>query len=232
MQPKVLLIDDDERTLSTISRSLSAGGFRVHCLTTAPAPADLSRIGPDAVVLDWMLGDLSGLAWLADLRKEPDFATLPVLMLSGRDTERERVAALTGGADDFLAKPPSLAELAARLRNLVRRFGADRLRFADAWLEIDVGAKRLLRGGAPVTLTGRQWEFLACLLRHPDGAACEQLAASIWGPSLPPSLKRLHMLALRLRRAIEPVPERPRYIVTGAEGGYRFAGRDGVACSV
>lgn len=221
MQTKVLVIDDDERVLSLMSRMLSQAGFRIHCAASPPALPELQTIAPQAIVLDWLFEGTSGLEWLAGLRADRRWRRLPVIMVSGRSDEEQRVEALRSGADDYMAKPASLAELAARLDNLVRRGSARRLTYAGHGLAIDVDARTLKKGGSAVKLTEKEWSLLACLLQSRGAVSRAQLAAGIWGEPEAACRKRLDVLVMRLRKVLGQADEAPLIETTGQ--GYRFA---------
>ncbi len=225
MDPKVLVIDDDERVLSLMSRYLTEQKLRVQCLNALPQLTELQRVAPDVVVVDWRFAKGSGIEWLEKLRADSRYKQLPVLMLSGRIEENDRIHALLNGADDFVCKPPSMGELEARLRNLIRRVLPLRQAYADDNIDIDIVAKRLIKNGGPVKLSDKDWAFLANLLRARCAVSKEQLIASIWGHNASDSSKRLGVLVMRLRRNIEESPDRPQYILTEKNAGYRFGGK-------
>ncbi len=176
---RVLVVEDDASVRELVVFHLSRAGFVVREAVDAEAAGRLVD-GVDVVVLDAMLPGLSGLAWLRGLRAGA-LAELPVLMLTARASEFDRVEGLEAGADDYLVKPFSAAELVARLRALLRRVRpADRFVVGD--LTVDVAAARVSVAGRDVDLTRREFDLIACLAAHPDRAfARGELLDRVWG---------------------------------------------------
>jgi len=180
---------------------------------------------PDAVVLDLALPDRSGLWVLTELRK---WSTVPVIVLSARHSEAEKVRLLDAGADDYVTKPFSPTELLARVRAQVRRArqaempgGEGMLQIGD--LVIDTAARTVRRGGADVHLTPTEWELLRTFLRHMGKTLTHwQLFRSVWAASAGDPQAYLRVYVAHLRRKLEPDPVRPRLIITEPGVGYRF----------
>lgn len=175
----VLVVEDDDAIRELVAFHLARAGLEV---LEAPDAAAAWRALPaaDAVVLDWMLPDTSGIAWLRRMRMGERAAT-PVLMLTARASEFDRVEGLDAGADDYLVKPFSAAELVARVRALLRRVRPQR-RFVVGDLAVDVEAARATVGDAPLRLTRREFDLLAFLAGHPGRAFTRtELLDRVWG---------------------------------------------------
>lgn len=175
----VLVIEDDPTVRELVTFHLSRSGFGVlEAADAASAWPLLER--SDAVVLDWMLPDLSGVGWLRRMRAG-GFAETPVLMLTARASEVDRVEGLDAGADDYLVKPFSAAELVARVRALLRRVHPVR-RLTVGALAVDLDAARVSVRGEPVALTRREFELLAFLAGHPERVFTRsELLDRVWG---------------------------------------------------
>jgi two-component system catabolic regulation response regulator CreB len=180
--PRILLLEDDPAIASTVVFALQREGFAVeHQLLCRAADASARRARPDAAVLDVGLPDGNGLALCQRWRLEPALATLPVLMLTARAEEIDRVVALETGADDYLTKPFSPRELVARLRALLRRAGAVPPPTA-AGLVHDEAGQRVLFAGEPLPLTRLEYGLMAALLRAPGRIRSrEALLDEVWG---------------------------------------------------
>jgi DNA-binding response OmpR family regulator len=175
----VLIVEDDEAIRELVAFHLARSGFDV--VEAADGRAAWQGLdGVDAVVLDWMLPDTDGIAWLRRLR-DGERAATPVLMLTARASEFDRVEGLEAGADDYLVKPFSAAELVARVRALLRRVRPQR-RFAVGSLSVDVDAARVAIAGAAVELTRREFELVAFLAGHPGRVFTRaELLDRVWG---------------------------------------------------
>ena len=237
-KPAVVVVDDDPEL-----RALLCDYLRENGLVPAPA-ADgpglwraLSRLPepPAAVVLDLMLPGEDGLSLLRRLRARPDLsAELPVLMLSARGEEMDRIIGLEVGADDYMAKPFNPRELLARLRALMRRHAppppaaAPEAPIAFGPYRLDTGARMLWRGGVEIALTTAEYDLLEAFARHPRrGLSRDRLIELIRGEA-PDSFERspfdrsIDNRVTRLRRKIEPDPAHPRFIRTLRGAGYLF----------
>jgi DNA-binding response OmpR family regulator len=175
----VLVVEDDDAIRELVAFHLTRAGLEVvEAGDAAGAWSALERV--DAVVLDWMLPDASGIAWLRRMRNGERGAT-PVLMLTARASEFDRVEGLDAGADDYLVKPFSAAELVARVRALLRRVRPQR-RFTVGALVVDLDAARVVVAGEPVALTRREFELLAFLVGHPGRVFTRsELLDRVWG---------------------------------------------------
>jgi two-component system KDP operon response regulator KdpE len=177
---------------------------------------------PDLVLLDLGLPDLDGVDVIRRLR---DHSDVPIVVLSARAGSTDKVGALDAGADDYVTKPFGVDELLARLRAVLRRSpdSADPapVRLGDA--VVDLAARTVTRAGEPVHLTPTEWGVLEVLLRNPGRLVPQrQLLHAVWGPSYDTETNYLRLYLAQLRRKLEPVPARPRYLLTEPGMGYRF----------
>jgi DNA-binding response OmpR family regulator len=180
MVQSILIIEDQKRLAASLRKGLEEEGFEVGTAHTGEEGFYLATTRPpDALVLDIMLPGRDGFEILRDLRGRG--FTRPVLVLTSRDAIEDRVAGLNGGADDYLTKPFAFAELVARLRVLLRRNGDRELILRADELEVDLVARRVVRAGAEVELSHREFELLAFLLRHKNEAVTrDMLAREVW----------------------------------------------------
>lgn len=226
MAEHLLIIDDDTRLSAMLNDYLSANGYRVRSAPTAAAGlADLSRSPAEAVILDVMLPDLDGFEVLKRIRTGSD---VPVLMLTARGDETDRIVGLEIGADDYLPKPFSPRELLARLRAILRRHGASPvagiLRFGR--LEIDPGSRSARLDGQVCDMTGHQFDILLALAESAGRILTrEQLLDRVKGIEADAFDRSVDVHVSRIRAAIEDDPRHPRRIVTVRGAGYVFARR-------
>ena len=226
MTPKtrVLVIDDEPQILRALRINLSVRGYEV---TTAATGADALRSAadhrPDVIVLDLGLPDMSGIEVLEGVR---GWLSAPVIVLSARDRENDKVVALDSGADDYLTKPFGAGELLARIRVALRhgrsRSAPDDPVLAAGPIRIDQSRHEVTVGGAVVHLTPIEFKLLALLARHAGKVVTHrQLLGAVWGPrSTQTHYLRVHMASLR--RKIEADPARPRWLTTEPGVGYRL----------
>jgi DNA-binding response OmpR family regulator len=223
---RTILVVDDEPTLrETLAEALDADGFRV--LTAADGREALSRFRehqPDLVVLDVMLPELSGIEVCRIIRAE---SGVPIVMLTAKSSELDKVVGLELGADDYVTKPFSLRELTARIRALLRR--TEQLAEAPTHpvelgaLTVDLAGHRLLHDGERVPLKPKVFELLAYLLRHPGQVLTrEQLLEHVWGYDYAGETRTVDVHVHWLRAAIEPTPAEPIYLHTVRGVGYVF----------
>ncbi|WP_137991429.1 response regulator transcription factor [Streptomyces vilmorinianum] len=221
--PRVLLVDDDPTVAEVVTGYLERAGFTVD--RVADGPAALVAAGarwPDLVVLDLMLPGMDGLEVCRELRTR---GPVPVIMLTARSDEEDRILGLEIGADDYVTKPFSPRELVLRVEAVLRRHAADRrpgplLRLGG--LELDPAGRRAAKDGRPLALTLREFDLLSYFLRHP-GQVCdrERLMREVWGWDFG-DLSTVTVHVRRLRGKIEEDPARPRLIQTVWGAGYRF----------
>lgn len=220
----MLVVDDEAATRDVIASYLEADSFVVHRSGDGPGALRLLDEHPvELVVLDVVLPGLGGLEVLSRLRRTSD---VPVILLTGRGEEADRVIGLELGADDCVVKPFSVRELAARVRTVLRRGGqrGGTLSFGGEALVIDLGARDVLVDGRRVATTAREFDLLAFLARSPRQVfSRRQLLGQVWGSSddyQDPSTVTVHVR--RLRQKVERTPGEPRWIITVWGVGYRF----------
>lgn len=216
----ILIVDDEPQILRFLGHSLQAAGYDTCTAANgSEALAALSR-RPDLMVLDLGLPDMDGKTVIERLRATHD---LPVIVLSARDQEMEKIMALDLGADDFVAKPFAIGELLARLRVCLRptrRTAESLLRLGT--LQIDLAAHRVTREGAEIHLTPKEFDLLAALAESPGRVLTHrQLLARIWGPAHVEDVPYLRVFIGQLRQKVETNPARPALILTEPGVGYR-----------
>ena len=222
MEGRLLVVDDDPRVRAELSRALEYEGFVVFAASDASgALAEFRATPPDLLVMEARLPDEDGLEVCRRLRD--DGARVPILIVTGRDAVADRIAGLEAGADDYLVKPFSTAELIARVRALLRRrrdlSDATTTRYAD--LILDHSTREVRRGSRPVTLTRREFELLALFMANPEVAmARTHLVAGAWGGDLPGTAS-VDVYVGYLRRKLEEAGE-PRLIHTVRGVGYQL----------
>jgi len=220
---RILVIDDEAQIRRFLGIGLRAQGYAVdEAATGGEGLAALATRGADLVVLDLGLPDLDGLEVLRELRA---WSSVPVIVLSVRSSENEKVAALDGGANDYVTKPFGVQELSARLRALLRAKpeGDGASIFDDGRLRIDMGRRQVHRDGATVALSRKEWALLALLLRHAGRVVTQpQLLRELWGPNHQDDTHYLRILVAKLRAKLGDDAAAPRYIQTEAGVGLRF----------
>ncbi|WP_457630400.1 response regulator transcription factor [Oceanithermus sp.] len=213
---RVLVVEDEPALRFSLERSLLRAGFDVTVAASA-AEGWEHLADADVLVLDWMLPDEDGLRFLARLRRTPAYESLPVLMLTARASEADRVEGLLGGADDYLTKPFSTAELAARLTALLRR-GRPPLRLERGRLRIDRERMEVCLDGEDVSLTRREFDLLAFLAAHPGRVyAREELLERVWGADFAGTSRTVDQHVAQLREKLGR-----EWIETVRGRGYRF----------
>ena len=225
MARTILVVDDEPTLRETLAEALDADGFRV--ITAADgreALACFREHRPDLVVLDLMLPELSGIEVCRIIRQE---SGIPILMLTAKSSEVDKVVGLELGADDYVTKPFSLRELTARIRALLRRTeqpaGEGPASVAVGDLTVDLAGHRLLRDGAPVPLKPKVFELLAFLVRNPGQVfSREQLLERVWGYDFAGETRTVDVHVHWLRAAIEPEPASPTIVQTVRGVGYVF----------
>ena len=221
---RVLVVDDEAPIRRALAANLKARGYEVDAAETGEQALDLAaRHHPDVVLLDLGLPGIDGLEVIDGLR---GWTHVPIVVLSARGAERDKVAALDAGADDYVAKPFGMDELLARLRAAVRRAtpADEEPVVATADFTVDLSAKRVLDpAGEPVRLTPTEWQLLEVLVRHAGKLVTQrQLLRDVWGPSYGDESNYLRVHMAHLRRKLEPDRSRPRYLITEPGMGYRF----------
>ena len=220
----LLIVEDDASILRGLQMNLSLEGFRLVTARDGDEGLKFARKHrPDAIVLDIMLPKLDGISVIRALRAED--ADTPILVLSAKDTEADKVLALSLGADDYLTKPFGVAELVARVRAMLRRRRRPRAgaggKFGD--VTIDYDGRRILVGGHEVESTAREFDLLVFFQRHPGVAFTrEQLMRQVWGPDYFGTVRTVDNFVARVRQKIEDDADQPRYLETVRGVGYRF----------
>ncbi len=219
---RILVVDDEPQILRALQTSLRAAGYEVDTAEKAEtALAAAAMRPPEAVILDLVLPDGTGTDVVRELRT---WSTAPVIVLSAVGDEREKVAALDAGADDYVTKPVGIDELIARLRAVLRRAapsGEPVLTIGE--LELDLEKRELRANGKPVHLTPHQFELLRLLARNEGKLLTHRaILQEVWGPGYGDASNLLHVHVSQLRRKIEPDPTRPRYLLTEPGAGYRL----------
>ncbi len=221
---RVLVVDDEPPILRALTANLRARGYDADAAATGEEALRLAAARrPDAVVLDLGLPGMSGLDVIAGLR---GWTATPIIVLSARGAERDKVAALDAGADDYVTKPFGMDELFARLRAAVRRAApvheAAVVETPD--FTVDLAAKTVSRGGQEVRLTPTEWGIVELLVRNQGKLVTQrQLLQGVWGPQYGDEANYLRVHMAHIRRKLEPVQGRPRYFVTEPGMGYRFS---------
>ena len=225
--PRVLVVDDEPAILRTVRANLDRRGFRVDTAATAQEALEHSLMRPDLILLDLGLPDGDGLEVIRRVREQSD---APIIVLSARGAERDKVRALDLGADDYLTKPFGLDELYARIRVALRhstRLPGSGPVFRSGDLQLDVEHRRVTVGGEEVHLTPTEYTLLVALAKNADRVVTDaMLLREVWGPQYGDEDHYLHVYVARLRKKIERDPQRPRYLQTEPGVGYRLLAED------
>ena len=222
-KPDLLVIDDEVQIRRLLRLTLESAGYRVREAETGALGLNEAAVQrPDAIILDLSLPDLGGLDVLRRLR---EWSRIPVLILSVRGDEANKIAALDAGADDYLTKPFGGGELLARMRVLLRRAQpvgeVSIARFGD--VEVDFTKRTVTRAGADLHLTGKEYALLRLLLRHRGKVVTHrQLLRDVWGPGHEEDTHYLRVHMTHLRKKLEIAPHQPRHLKTEAGIGYRL----------
>jgi two-component system KDP operon response regulator KdpE len=222
-KPRLLIVDDEVQIRRLLQVTLEEGGFDVR-------EADTGRLGlseaaalqPEAIILDLGLPDMDGLDVLRRLR---EWSQTPVLVLTVRDREQQKIAALDAGADDYLTKPFSGGELLARLRAIMRRVRAPNepaiVRFGE--VEVDLPARVVRMSGQEVHLTAKEYAVLRLLVQHRGKVVTHrQILRELWGPNAEENTGYLRVYMLHLRQKLEKEPQKPKHLTTESGIGYRL----------
>jgi two-component system, OmpR family, KDP operon response regulator KdpE len=221
---RILVVDDERGLRRALDINLRARGYDVVLAEDGrSALTAASREPPDAVVLDLGLPDIDGVEVIEGLR---GWSEAPILVLSARTNEQDKVVALDAGADDFVTKPFGMDELLARLRAALRRISdtEDIPAISTAGFKVDFAAKQATGpGGEAIKLTPTEWHVLEVLVRNRGKLVTQrQLLKEVWGPAYETETNYLRVYLAQLRRKLEPDPPHPRYLLTEPGMGYRF----------
>jgi DNA-binding response OmpR family regulator len=225
---RVLIIEDDASITLGLRINLEGEGYEVLAAEDGEKGLALVRSEkPHLVILDVMLPKLHGFQVLQSIRREG--LPVPVIVLSARTGEMDKVTGLELGAEDYVAKPFSLAELLARVRAALRRGRhvpeVRRTSYEFGDVKVDLGARTVIRAGVPVEMTATEFDLLVCLVEARGFALQrEAIFARVWGPNHHGTPRTIDNFVQQLRAKLEPDPQRPRFVVTVRGVGYRFDG--------
>ncbi|MEU4287582.1 response regulator [Kribbella sp. NPDC026596] len=221
---RVLVVDDEPQIVRALQINLKARGYEVHLAGSGTAALKVAaQHPPELVILDLGLPDLDGVDVIRGLR---GWTEAPILVLSGRTDQTDKVEALDAGADDYVTKPFGIDELLARMRAVLRRsnIAQDQPVVTVGSATVDLAAKRVtLETGEDIRLTPTEWHLLEVLVRHPGKLMSQrQLLTEVWGPGYETASGNLRFYMGQLRRKLETDPARPKHLLTEPGMGYRF----------
>ncbi len=225
-EPAIVLIEDEPQIRRFLRASIGALGYRLfEAATGEDGIVEAATRQPDVVVLDLGLPDVDGLAVIKRIR---EWSTVPIIVLSARGQEQDKIAALDAGADDYVAKPFAVGELLARirvaLRHTARVGGPGETTFAVGELQVDLARRHVTVAGKEIRLTPIEYRLFTTLVRHAGKVLTHrQLLREVWGPSHEQEAHYLRVYMAQLRRKLEADPARPRYLLTEPGVGYRLA---------
>jgi two-component system alkaline phosphatase synthesis response regulator PhoP len=224
---RILIVEDEPAMVQGLRDNFEYEGYEV--ISAADGADGLNRAiadQPDLVVLDVMMPKMSGLDVCKQLKARKP--SLPIIMLTARGQEIDKVVGLELGADDYVTKPFSIRELMARVKAVLRRASpqaatAEVYRFSD--VEVNVRSNEVLRGGLPVELSSKEFALLAYFVAHPaETLSRDRLLDAVWGYENYPTTRTVDAHIVHLRQKLEPNPEEPRFILTVHGSGYKFVG--------
>ena len=224
-RPVVVVIEDEPQIRRFLRTSLDAHEFTVHEAETGKQGlVECATRRPEIVILDLGLPDMDGVEVIRQLR---EWSTVPVIVLSARSQETDKIAALEAGADDYVVKPFGVGELIARLRVALRHSATigdePQSVFRAGDLEVDLVNRRVRRSGADVHLTPTEYRLLVVLVKHPGKVLTQRfLLKEVWGPGYVESAHYLRIYMANLRKKLEADPAQPRHLLTETGVGYRF----------
>ena len=220
----IVLVEDEKQIRRFVRSTLETEGCRVfEAESGRQGLVEAGTRKPDLIILDLGLPDLDGVEFIRDLR---GWSTVPVLILSARSTENDKIVALDAGADDYLTKPFGVGELLARVRAILRRQSKSDeaspvVLFGD--IQVDLSRRVVMRGGEPVHLTQIEYRLLSLLIANPGKVLTHRhLLREVWGPSFIESNHYLRIYVGHLRQKLEADPAQPRHFLTETGVGYRF----------
>ncbi len=226
-KPRILIVEDEPAMVAGLRDNFEFEGYEV--ISAGDGVAGLEQAlsnDPDLVVLDVMMPRMSGLDVCKQLKaKRP---ALPIIMLTARGQEIDKVVGLELGADDYVTKPFSIRELMARVKAVLRRASTqtgamDVYRFSD--VEVNIRSNEVQRGGAPIDLSAKEFALLSYFISHPaETLSRDRLLDAVWGYENYPNTRTVDTHIVHLRQKLEPNPEEPRFILTVHGSGYKFVG--------
>ncbi|HUR78945.1 MAG TPA: response regulator [Acidimicrobiales bacterium] len=225
---RILVVDDEPQIVRALVTNLQVRGYDVDVAATGEDAVSLAATTrPDLLILDLGLPGISGVEVIAAVRGWSD---VPIIVLSVRDSERDKVAALDAGADDYVTKPFGIEELLARVRAAARRGAptSDDPAVETASFVVDLAARQVRNADGEVRLTPTEWHVLETLARHHDKLVTQkELLRQVWGPGYDTETNYLRVYMAQLRRKLEPHPARPQSLITEAGIGYRLRSLSG-----
>lgn len=227
---KILVVDDAPQVRRVMRATLTAHGYTIYEARSGEEALEIFRKKlPDLILLDVNMPSLDGLETCRQIRSQSD---VPIIMLTVRNAERDKVLALDAGADDYVTKPFSTPELLARIRAALRRAplapesGPQRVTLED--FDIDFRTREVIVQGKKIRLTPKEFDLLRYFVTHPNRALSHrELLQAVWGPDYGDQVEYLRVFVNQLRKKIEPRPNSPRYLLTDAWVGYRFSVPEG-----
>lgn len=225
MNAKILMIDDEPQIRRVLKTALTSSGYVVEAAATVFEGLRMLRDNRfDLLLLDMNLPDMSGIDACSEIRRTSE---IPIIILTVRDYEKDKVAALDRGADDYITKPFSMPELLARIRANLRRTtitpqpGDSKLSFGN--VQIDLNSRHVYVGGRDVRFTPKEFDLLHYFVTHPNTTIPHgRLLQAVWGPDYGNEIEYLHVFVNQIRKKVEPEPSHPQHVVTELRVGYRF----------
>lgn len=226
---KILVVDDEQVLVKGMTFNLQNEGYEVDSAYDGDAAVELARKGGyDLIILDWMMPGLSGSEACMKIR---EFSQVPIIMLTARSEDADKLMGFACGADDYVTKPFNILELKARIRALLRRSGAQAQREQRRGLltvgevSLDTKQRVAIRDGQTIELTAKEYDLLELLMQHPRRVfSREQLMDQVWGYTYAGDYRTVDVHIRRLREKLEPAPATPVYIITKWGVGYYFKG--------
>lgn len=224
MEPTVLIVEDEVAIVTLLRYNLEREGFKVHSTGDGEeAIVMVKEVKPDIIVLDWMLPSMTGVEICKQLRWNNETKSIPIIMLSARGEEGDRIRGLDSGADDYIVKPFSPAELIARIRAVFRRFRpvlTEKV-LSYAGIEMDVTGHKITRNGNEIHLSPTEFSLLRYLMEHPGRVfSREQLLDAVWGHDIYVELRTVDVHIRRLRKGLDYDGSQPDIIRTVRSAGY------------
>ncbi|MDX1974661.1 MAG: phosphate regulon transcriptional regulator PhoB [Rickettsiales bacterium] len=224
METSVLIVEDEAAIVTLLRYNLEREGFKVYSTGDGEeAVTMVKEYKPDIIVLDWMLPSMSGVEICKQLRWSPETKAIPIIMLSARGEEGDRIRGLDAGADDYIVKPFSPAELIARIRAVFRRFrpALSEKIMSFAGIKMDVAAHKVTRNDAEIHLSPTEFSLLRYLMEHPGRVfSREQLLDAVWGHDIYVELRTVDVHVRRLRKGLDYDGKQPDLIRTVRSAGY------------
>lgn len=230
---KILVVDDERLLVKGITFNLQNEGYEVSAAYDGNTAVELARSGEfDLIILDWMMPGLSGSDACMKIR---EFSDVPIIMLTARSEDSDKIMGFACGADDYVTKPFNLLELKARIRALLRRAAGARREdepgqqglLLAGGLTLDTRQRVAIRDGAAINLTAKEYDLLELLMKNPRRVySREKLMDLVWGYTYAGDYRTVDVHIRRLREKLEPVPAQPVYILTKWGVGYYFQGKD------